>query len=96
MPRVTADTNIYISGLYFQGKPFDFLELARYGAIELAISEPILVEIRRVLTDKFHWSQEEIAVVERRICKRPVLAVTLSKPRLIVHDVVVGHQSFRR
>ena len=43
MLRVTADTNILVSGINFRrGKPFELLELARTGKISLAISDAIL------------------------------------------------------
>jgi putative PIN family toxin of toxin-antitoxin system len=60
--RVTADTNIYISGpVYRRGKPYQFLQLALSGGIELAISQPIIDEIVDVLSRKFGMSQEDIA-----------------------------------
>jgi putative PIN family toxin of toxin-antitoxin system len=65
--RVTCDTNIFISGLNYQGKPFDILTLARSGVIELAVSDPIMEEIKRVLGLKFHWPEEDIAFIEKRI-----------------------------
>ncbi|HEY3936288.1 MAG TPA: PIN domain-containing protein [Bryobacteraceae bacterium] len=62
MLRVTADTNIYMSGLvYRRGKPYQFLQLALNGGIELAISQPIIDEIVDVLSRKFGMSQEDIA-----------------------------------
>lgn len=62
MLRVTADTNIYISGpVYRRGKPYQFLQLALSGGIELAISQPIIDEIVDVLSRKFGMSQEDIA-----------------------------------
>jgi predicted nucleic acid-binding protein len=46
--RVTADTNILVSGLNFRGgKPFQILELARTGKINLTVSEAILNEMER-------------------------------------------------
>ena len=57
---VTADTNIYVSGLAFGGIPLTFLDHARAGAFRLAVSEPLLAEIRGVLRVKFAWSDEEI------------------------------------
>jgi predicted nucleic acid-binding protein len=52
--RVTADTNILVSGLNFRrGKPFELLELARTGKISLAISAAILDETEDVLRRKF-------------------------------------------
>jgi len=43
------------------------LTLARSGAIELAISETILTEIKRVLSLKFKWPEEDIAAIEKQI-----------------------------
>ena len=49
MLSATADTNIYISAFNFGGSPRDFLRLAGAGGFRLAISDPILVEIGKVL-----------------------------------------------
>jgi putative PIN family toxin of toxin-antitoxin system len=65
--RVTADTNIFISGLNFRGKPFELLTLARAGKIELAMSDAIMTEIKRVLSLKFKWPDEDIAAIEKQI-----------------------------
>jgi putative PIN family toxin of toxin-antitoxin system len=56
---VTADTNVYVSGLEFGGIPLAFLEHARAGAFRLAVSGPLLAEVREVLCIKFAWSAEE-------------------------------------
>ena len=62
MLRVTADTNIIVSGLNFrQGKSFQFLQLARAGKINFTVSEPILDEVADVLARKFDWAVEDIA-----------------------------------
>jgi len=66
--RVTADTNILVSGLNFRGgKPFQLLQLARAGKINLTISEPILAEVEDVLARKFAWPQEDIAGARGRL-----------------------------
>jgi putative PIN family toxin of toxin-antitoxin system len=65
--RVTADTNIFISGLNFKGKPFELLTLARAGKIELSMSDAIMVEIKRVLSLKFKWPDEDVAAIEKQI-----------------------------
>ena len=56
MRRVTADSNIIISALSRGGKPEELLDLARHGEIELAISDAVLDEVGRILSDKFEWS----------------------------------------
>jgi uncharacterized protein len=59
--RVTADTNVIISGLNFSGNPRRVLEMAADGAIDLAVSDAILDEVEEVLRrDKFSWPEEEI------------------------------------
>ncbi len=55
MTVVTADTNIYISALQFGGVPLQLLNQARGGAFRLAVSPPLILEIRRVMGEKFAW-----------------------------------------
>ncbi len=62
---VTADTNIYVSALHFGGKPRQLLEAARAGLFDLAVSEPILTEVERVLRAKFAWDTEHVAAARR-------------------------------
>jgi uncharacterized protein len=65
--RVTADTNIFISGLNFRGKPFEILTLTHAGVIEVAMSDAIMTEIKRVLSVKFKWPDEDITAIEKQI-----------------------------
>jgi hypothetical protein len=66
--RVTADTNILVSGIVFpRGKPFQLLELAREGKINLTVSHEILDEIAGVLARKFNLPPEAIEEAHRRI-----------------------------
>lgn len=67
MLSVTADTNIYISALNFGGPPGRVLDLARTGAIRLAISDPIEEELADVLRSKFGWSEQAIQAAKARI-----------------------------
>ncbi len=54
MLRVTADTNILVSGLvYRRGKPYDLLRMALDGTINLTVSQHILDEMADVLARKF-------------------------------------------
>ncbi len=59
--RVTADTNVIISGLNFSGNPRRILNLAEDGVIHLAVSDAILNEVASVLRrEKFGWPEAEI------------------------------------
>jgi putative PIN family toxin of toxin-antitoxin system len=55
--RATLDSNIYISGLVFIGKPRRLLDMAAEGEFEAAISDSIIAEVQRVLELKFGWSE---------------------------------------
>ena len=70
---VTADTNVYISGLVFGGVPRQFLNAARVGQFRLAISAPIKAEIVRVLRDKFLWSSSALSDLEQQIARLTVV-----------------------
>jgi hypothetical protein len=79
--RVTADTNILISGIIFpKGKPFHLLELAREGKINMTVSEPILDEMGDVLARKFGWPPHDIAEARRRPHSPEWPAVTQGSP----------------
>jgi putative PIN family toxin of toxin-antitoxin system len=67
MIGVTADTNIYISGLEFGGLPERFLQLARNGAFRLDISEDIKREVLRVLREKFDYPPPALLKIEVQI-----------------------------
>lgn len=61
MKRVTLDSNIYLSALVFGGKPKRILEMAIEGEIEVAVSDPIIEEVRLHLPGKFGWSDSRTA-----------------------------------
>jgi putative PIN family toxin of toxin-antitoxin system len=64
-----ADTNIYISALLFGGPCEAILGLARAGLLDLYNSPAIERELRRVLHEKFHWTDRQVrdAVLELRL-----------------------------
>ncbi len=63
--RVTLDTNVYVSAFQFGG--MRLLHMAVNGDIEIAISQPILEEVIRVLRDKFHWDGYRLQDAKRQI-----------------------------
>jgi putative PIN family toxin of toxin-antitoxin system len=72
-PRVVIDTNVFISGLNFAGKPSEMLELLIKGNIEVFISPFILSEIERILKEGFEWSEGNIHRVLNRIKRQTIL-----------------------
>ena len=47
--KVVLDTNIWLSGIFWQGNPCKIIKLAEQGKIEIVISRHILEEIVNVL-----------------------------------------------
>ena len=87
MNRATADSNIWVSGLNWYGKPHELLNLARDGTIELAISDAILDEFSRILHDKLEWSDDrlnsmraEVATFTKRVSSPETLDVVKADP----------------
>jgi uncharacterized protein len=85
--RATADSNIWVSGLQWYGKPHELLNLARDGTIELAISDAILDEVSRLLHDKLEWSDDrlnsmrvEVATFTKRVSSTETLDVVKADP----------------
>jgi putative PIN family toxin of toxin-antitoxin system len=46
--RLVLDTNVFISGVFFSGPPYEILNAWRHGKVDLVISPDILDEYRRV------------------------------------------------
>jgi len=67
VPRVVADTNVYISALNFSGTADEVLALGRAGIIQLFMSQPILEEIESVLVRKFGWTVRRVREAAKAI-----------------------------
>ena len=63
--KVTLDTNIYVSAFQFGGTRL--LHMAVNGDIEVAVSQPIIEEVIRVLRDKFQWDGYRLQDAKRQI-----------------------------
>lgn len=59
-PGVVVDTNVWISGLLFGGKPEEIIKLAEKGGIKAVISLFILQEIKNTLGTKFNLPENEL------------------------------------
>lgn len=65
-PKVVIDTNVFVSGLNFKGKPREILDLIWKEEIKVCISPFILRELEKILEGVFGWNKERIgSIVER-------------------------------
>lgn len=83
---VVFDTNIYISALLFGGIPEELFELARDDKIELTVSSAILLELGRILQDKFHFKRQEILYALHEIRRIATVVVPKTKIDAIKND----------
>lgn len=69
MHRIVADTNIYISALFWRGNPYKLIHLCFEGKAKLVVSKPIIEELERVLLteEKFRMEREDVAMYSRII-----------------------------
>jgi putative PIN family toxin of toxin-antitoxin system len=58
--RIVLDTNVYISALFYGGKPRQILKAALDGQFQLLISLSLKAELERVMREKFQSSSSEI------------------------------------
>ena len=52
--RVILDTNVFVSGVFFSGPPYDILDAWRHGRLTLVVSPEILNEYERVGRELAH------------------------------------------
>lgn len=52
--KIILDTNVFMSGIFFHGAPYDILNAWRHNHVHLVVSPDILNEYRRVATQS-HW-----------------------------------------
>lgn len=61
--RVVFDTNIWISGLLWRGKPYQCLLLARAGLVQIVYCQQMAAELSRKLREVFKFSENHIQSV---------------------------------
>ena len=79
--RVVFDTNIWISGLLWRGKPYECLLLARSGLVQPMYCPPMLGELSQKLREPFGFDENHIQAVVydyRRVSHRVEIAGDLA------------------
>ena len=69
-PTIVIDTNVWISGLVFGGKPKQVIELFIDGQVMLVISEELLTELRRKIHQRFPAFAAQLPMLEALIRER--------------------------
>lgn len=85
--KVVVDTNVLISALVFPGgAPEDVYRLAIDGTIELVTSPPLLMELGRVLTEKFLWEPAYAEAAVAQLVRISEVVEPTSSLRVVIED----------
>jgi putative PIN family toxin of toxin-antitoxin system len=88
---VVFDTNIYVSALLFGGIPEEIFELAREKSIELIVSPAILLELGKILQNKFNFKRREILYALQEIRRIAKVVFPKIKLNIIKNDPPDNH-----
>jgi putative PIN family toxin of toxin-antitoxin system len=70
MSRATIDTNVFVSALNFGGVPAQIFDFHTDEEFTLCISMAIVDEIKRILIDRFKWTEKAIDNILEPILSR--------------------------
>lgn len=84
MLRVLIDTNILVSGLFFEGNERELLKHILHGRIKGLIPEDVAEECIRIITNKFDGTGELHKAIE-------LLSAIISKCEVIPREVYSKH-----
>jgi len=87
MLTVCIDTNIWISGIIFSGKPAEVVTAAFSRKFETVLSQVILDEVERNLLLKFQFSRKNT----RKLINRILQIADLYEPSGSVRTIPNGH-----
>lgn len=68
--RATIDTNVFVSALNFGGVPAQIFDRNTNEEFALSISPAIIDEIKRILTNRFDWTDERLESILDPILSR--------------------------
>lgn len=85
--RIILDTNVFVSGVFFSGPPYEILKAWRDGKVQLVLSPEILEEYRRVgesLANQF--SRVELDPALKLLTVKAELAMAPNLPKAVCDD----------
>jgi putative PIN family toxin of toxin-antitoxin system len=100
--QVVIDTNVWISGIIFGGKPEKVIKFFVDGTLVAVTSEELLSELRRKITQKFPLYAPHLAALEASIRERAMLVQLGTQPvdvsrdpddNLVIETALIGHAS---
>ena len=87
MTRIVLDTNVFISSIFWRGKPRKVIELAIAGKIQSLTCHGILHEIEEVLTEDFKISISRVNEIIRHIISFSKIVSIREDIRIKIRDI---------
>lgn len=87
MLKICIDTNIWISGIVFSGKPAEVVSAAFNRKFDVVLSQVILDELEKNLLNKFHFSRSNT----KRLIRRILQIADLYEPTGSIKIIPKGH-----
>ena len=85
--RIVLDTNVFISGVFFSGPPYEILKTWIDNRIQILISSEILREYQRVGEELLHrYPEIEITPILKSFSKNAILISAPSLPHQVSVD----------
>jgi len=86
--RIVLDTNVLVSGIFFNGPPFEVLKLWRNGLIQLVVTNDILSEYSNT-TNRISKKYQNVninSILELLTIKSEIISETIVKPKVSRHS----------
>lgn len=74
--KIVIDTNVFVSGIFFTGPPYDILEAWRNGRLQPAVSQEIVDEYQSVV--------DELSKQYQAIDTMPILDIVSKNTKIIM------------
>lgn len=84
--RVVLDTNVLVSAVVFGGVPGEIVEMAASRELTLVLSPALVDELRRVLRDKFTFSEDALYLTETLLRQAGILIEPSQSLGVITED----------
>ena len=84
--QVVLDTNVLVSAIVFGGPPETIVRLAAQTSVRLILSPAIFEEFRRVLREKFHFTDQAVYTAETLLRRAGIVVEPRESIELIADD----------
>jgi putative PIN family toxin of toxin-antitoxin system len=87
--RIVPDTNVIVSGLFWQGPPSQIMRIARRGVVQVFTTRALLLELEDVLArPRFRASLDQLSLTPASTVSSLAALVQIVEPAFVPRGVV--------